>query len=160
MAQKKTFENLSFIVAKDSPTDRIRRLVSVIKDVYTCRVGNDDSFEQFAERFRGHPQTYLNRCHSTQAIKNQKFAMIVLEYATRPTTPFNNIVGLLVSGANGGNNNKSIRYHIHEEELTALEIHGKKLKTDGEAYKILFEPIMETTEGATTRMTSINSMVN
>lgn len=90
----------------------------------------------------------------------QKCPMILLENTKLATTTFNNIVSLLVPRAKEGNNSKNISYDIHEDQLTALEDHMKKLRTDWEAYKLLFEPMAETMEGATPRMTNINTTLN
>lgn len=65
---KGALQKLLSIVAKDPATDGVMRLLSMSKDVYTCRRGTDEPFQLFAEIFRGHAQNYLNHCHSSIVI--------------------------------------------------------------------------------------------
>lgn len=86
--------------------------------------------------------------------------MILLENAKLPTSTWNNIVVLLVAGAKEGNKEKVTNYEVHEDKSIILQSHMKKLKTDWEAYQLLFQLVMKSTEGATIRMTRINTTID
>lgn len=159
--QRGALEELLSTVLKDYATDGLRRLVSMNKDVYTCRRGADERSQLFAETFRGHAQNYHIHFHSSHAMQDtENFAMIVLENAKLPTSTFNNIGSLLVSGAKEGNKENVTNYEVHEEKLIILQNHMEKLKADWEAYQLLSQLVTESTEGGTIRMTSINTTLN
>lgn len=98
--QKDVVEKIIDLVAKDSVTDGVRRLVKMTQNVHGCRREKSETFEAYAERFRGLAQMYLNHCRSRDTNQDsQNFAMLLLENARLTTSTFNNIVSILIADA-------------------------------------------------------------
>lgn len=99
--QHEAVEAIIQIVAKDSVTDSIRRLVQMMRDIYACRRKATETPETFSRRFQGLALKYLNHCSSSSTEKDsQNFAMLLLENADIPSTVYSSIVTQLVSKAN------------------------------------------------------------
>ena len=58
--QLKTVDGIIELVAQDSPTDSIRRLVKMLRDVFACVRKEGETPFNFARRFRSIALTYLN----------------------------------------------------------------------------------------------------
>lgn len=96
--QSKMIEKILDIVAEESPTESIKRLVSMMQDVHQCVRHNNESPIVFARRFKGLASLYLNNCHSGNTIQDsQLFAMILLQNAKLPETTMNHLILQLIS---------------------------------------------------------------
>ena len=99
--QQAAIETIIEIVAKDSVTDSIRRLVQMMRDIYTCKRKNEETPAAFARRFQGLVFKYLNHCGSTSTENgSQNFAMLLLENSNIPSSVYSFIVTQVVSKAN------------------------------------------------------------
>ena len=68
------------LVSKDSPTDGIRKLVNMMRQVFNCTRKNVEAPDQFARRFQALALDYLNHCDTaTIQQDSQNFAIILLE---------------------------------------------------------------------------------
>lgn len=86
------------LVAKDTPTDGIRRLVKISQGIHKCVRINCEKPHAFARRFQGMAKQYLNMSNSANGEKeSQNFAILLLENAQLPSSTFNNIVTQLVT---------------------------------------------------------------
>ena len=86
------------IVAKDSATDGIRRLVQMMRDVFGCTRKSGESTAIYARRFQGLAFQYLNHCDAVAAEQySQNFAMMLLENAKIPSSVYSTVVTQLVS---------------------------------------------------------------
>lgn len=99
--QQAAIETIIEIVAKDSVTDSIRRLVQMMRDIYTCKRKTGETPAAFSRRFQGLALKYLNHCGSTSTENDsQNFAMLLLENSNIPSSVYSSIVTQLVSKAN------------------------------------------------------------
>ncbi len=86
------------LVAKDSPTDGIRRLVQMMRLVFNCTRKNGESPSMFARRYQALALDYLNHCDTATIQQDgQNFAMMLLENAKLPATVYSSIITRLVS---------------------------------------------------------------
>ena len=86
------------LVARDSPTDGIRRLVQMMRLVFNCTRKNGESPAIFARRYQALALDYLNHCDTaTIQQDSQNFAMMLLENAMLPDTVYSSIITRLVS---------------------------------------------------------------
>lgn len=86
------------LVAKDSPTDGIRRLVQMMRQVFNCSRKNGEAPSLFARRFQALALDYLNHCDTaTIQQDSQNFAMLLLENAKIPASVYSSIITRLVS---------------------------------------------------------------
>ena len=77
--QQKIVETIISIVAKDSPTDGVRRLVQMMREVYGCTRKNGELAGAYARRLQGLALDYLNHCDTTVAEQDsQNFAVMLL----------------------------------------------------------------------------------
>jgi hypothetical protein len=101
MDQEDIVNTIIKVIAADSPTDGIKRLVSMLQDVHSCKRKQSEDPASYARRFEGLASLYLNNCHSHSADQDsQLFAMILLENAQLPAGTFDNIILQLISTAN------------------------------------------------------------
>ena len=111
------------LVAKDSPTDGIRRLVQMMRQVFTCTRNNGESPAMFARRFQALALDYLNHCDTaTIQQDSQNFAMLLLENSKISASVYSSIITRLVSmiaQRSGSSTNKI--YVISKERLEAIK---------------------------------------
>lgn len=89
------------IVARDSDTGVVRRLVAMSRAVYNCKRMEVETYSMFTNRFRGLAQAYLNQTDSSNTqLEDQNFAMVLLENARLEESTFNNIISIF--GSKGG----------------------------------------------------------
>lgn len=112
----KVVEKILFIVAKDLTADLIRRMITLKRYLLNCKRKDGESFQTFAERFRGVEQSYLN-CLKRQTTQQEKqhSALVMLENAGLPDTIYNNIIVSLVS--------KVKQDRLDENEEIPVKIH-------------------------------------
>lgn len=116
--QKEVIEIIIGLVAKDSVTDGVRRLVKMSQNVHACKRGKNEIYETFAEPFRGVAQTYLNHCYAGNTSQgSQDLPMLLLENAKLPSSTFNNIVSILIADAK----DKSRSLNIPMYKFKAIE---------------------------------------
>ena len=93
-------EKIIGLVAKDTVTETIRKLVSMLKEIYICKRKSKESTAMFANRFQGLALKYLNHCNPTSSKQeSQNFAMSILENANIPASVYSWIITQLVSKA-------------------------------------------------------------
>ena len=86
------------LVAKDSPTDGIRRLVQMMRNVFNCTRKNGEQPAVFARRYQATALDYLNHCDTaTIQQDSQNFAMMLLENARIPASVYSSVITRLVS---------------------------------------------------------------
>lgn len=130
-AQKNNLEKIVNYVAQVLENDGVRRLVEMNKQVYICRPTKDEPFAILSEQYRGHAQTYLHHCDSSNVLQNtQNFAMILLEDARLPIYTFNNIFRVLAAGAKEGMHSTSTFFNIHEDKLKELQTGLDNIQAD------------------------------
>lgn len=130
--QKVVIEKIIDLVAKDSVTDGVRRLVKMSQDVHKCKHEKHETYENFAERFRGVAQTYLNHCYAGNTSQDsQNFAMLLLENANLPTSTFNNLVSILIADAKVKSKSTKQHFQITEVNFNAIEQSFEKPSTLG-----------------------------
>jgi len=80
VTQYQILQDIIGIVAKDSPTDGIRRVVKIMRGVFESTRSNVESTALYARRFQSLALEYLNHCDAVAAEKDsQNFAMLLLE---------------------------------------------------------------------------------
>lgn len=120
--QMELIEKIIKLVAKDSVTDGVRRLVKMSQNVHACNREKNETYEAFAERFRGVAQTYLNHCYAGNTSQDsQNFAMLLLENAKLPSSTFNNIVSILIADAKDKTRLLKKFFNIPREKFSAIE---------------------------------------
>ena len=125
--QTKIVQQIVHMVAKDSDTDGIRRLVKMNRDVYSCIRDQSESYETFAERFRGLAQTYLNHCHAGDTTQqSQVFAMLLFENAKLPTTVYNSVITVVIADAKSRQKDREEGIYVKSSAFAAL---NENLKT-------------------------------
>ena len=90
--QVKVIESIINLVAADSATEGVRRLVKIMRDLYSCRRNQGEDLAIFAKRFEALATLYLNNNHGkNEENDRQIFAMLLLENACLPDTLFETI---------------------------------------------------------------------
>ena len=110
------------LVAKDSPTDGIRRLVQMMRQVFNCTRKAGESPAIFARRFQALALDYLNHCDTaTIQQDSQNFAMLLLENARIPASVYSSIITRLVSMITSRTDNSCNKiFVISKERLEAI----------------------------------------
>lgn len=86
------------MVAQDSPTDGIRRLVKMLCDVFACVRNKGETPSNFAKRFRSVALDYINQCSSGASQQDsQNFAMLLTENCKLPADVCSSVVTRLVA---------------------------------------------------------------
>ena len=120
--QKVVIEKIIQLVAKDSVTDGVRRLVRMSQNIHACKRQKNETYESFAERFRGVAQTYLSHCYAGNTSQDsQSFAMLLLENANLPSSTFNNIVSILIADAKDKSRPTAKYFKIAKEKFATIE---------------------------------------
>ena len=111
------------LVAKDSPTDGIRRLVQMMREVFSCTRKTGESPALFARRFQALALDYLNHCDTaTIQQDNQNFAMLLLENSKISASVYSSIITRLVSMiASRSGNAASKIFVISKDRLEAIK---------------------------------------
>lgn len=95
--QTEAVEKIILIVAKDSPTDAIRRMAALNKQVSGCQRRDSEKFDAYIERFTHPAQAYLNITNSDQSsAESQNFAMMLISNAKLPPSTFTSVMNNLV----------------------------------------------------------------
>ena len=93
-------ENILNIVAKETTTDRVKRLIRMTKEVHDCRRAKKESFAEYAVRFEGLARAYLSIAKArSDSQGEQNFAIIAIENANLPIATYNAVISNLVSHA-------------------------------------------------------------
>lgn len=96
----KVIQQIIDIVAKDSPTEGIRRLVQMMRSVYACTRKTGESPAIYARRFQSLALDYLNHCDAVAAEQDsQNFAMLLLENAKVPSSVYSTMITQMVASA-------------------------------------------------------------
>ena len=96
--QFRLVDDILRLIAKDSPTDGIRRLFKASKSIHQYVRVKAEKPHVFARKFQGKAKQYLNMCNASQSVhESQNFAVLLLENAKLPSATFNNIVTQLVT---------------------------------------------------------------
>lgn len=105
--QRKILEQMLLTVARDSPTDAAKRIITFGHKVFNCRRFKNEDYASFAEIFRGVAQPPMN-CfrHTPTDDERQQTALITLENAQLPDKLYKNLLSLLVTK------------HDHREQCT------------------------------------------
>lgn len=102
--QHQVVRNIVNMVAKDTPTDSIRRLVQMMQNVYNCTRKHDESTQLYGRRFQSLAIEYLNHCDSAAAAQDsQNLSMLRLENANIPASVHSTVVTQMVSNATNRN---------------------------------------------------------
>lgn len=105
------------IVAKDTPTDGIRRLMQMMRNVYNCTRKHGEWTELYERRFQSLELEYLNHCEAVAAERDsQNFSMLLLENANIPASDYNAVVNQLVSNANNRDSESPDRIYLISKE--------------------------------------------
>ena len=119
--QKKVVEQIVNLVARDSDTDGIRRLVKMNRDVYSCMKNCNGIYEDFAERFRGHAEKYLNHCHAGDTKQqSQIFAMLLFDKSRLPTTVYKSVITVVILDARQKHKNRDAVIAIADSAISDL----------------------------------------
>ena len=98
--QTELVENIISIVAKDSPVDRIRRIVNLNARVCACVRDPEEDLKSFTTRFQTAAMEYLNIINVGQSSpESQTFAMVLLMNAKLSQDTFSSLLGSLLSTA-------------------------------------------------------------
>lgn len=90
------------IVAKDTATDGIRRLVRISQSIHKSLRVSSEKPQIFARNFQGLVKQYLNMYSSADGEREgQMFAILLLENAKLPASTFKNIVTQLITKSAG-----------------------------------------------------------
>jgi len=122
-AQNVFIDAIIEILASDSPTDGVKRLARMMKDIYNCKRKSSEDPSAFAWRLEGLVSLYLNHCYKETAEQDtQVFAMVLLENANlSPITQDNLILQLTTSVVNTVNNTRQQMINIPRLTLTKFE---------------------------------------
>ena len=94
----KLVENIFQLVAKDSPTDGIRSLSRISKDIHQCIREKNDKPHIFARKYQEMAKQYLNLCSAGQgATESQNFAILLFENAKLQSGTFHDFFTQLIT---------------------------------------------------------------
>lgn len=109
--QMKTLEKIISIVARDTPVDRVTRMVRLNTQVHRCIRKDTESIKTYINRFKAPALAYLNLTRSGQdSSDSQVFAMTLILNAKLPTQTFSNLISSIintVSAKKGSDNGKT-----------------------------------------------------
>ncbi|CAN8071210.1 unnamed protein product [Agarophyton chilense] len=98
--QCKMIDTFISIVAEDTPTESVQRLVSMLQNVHNCTRKYSESSSTYARWFKGRASLYLNNCSKRNFMQDtQLFAMILLKNIRLPEITLNYIILQLISEA-------------------------------------------------------------
>ncbi|PXF46073.1 hypothetical protein BWQ96_04173 [Gracilariopsis chorda] len=118
------------LVAKDSPTDGIRRLVQMMRNVFNCTRKNGESPAIFARRYQAAALDYLNHCDTgTIQQDSQNFAMILLENAKIPASVYSSVITRLVSTITSRSETTNKIFVISKDRLTEIRDKANALQS-------------------------------
>ena len=93
-------ENILNLVAKETTTDRVKRLIRMTREVHDCKRGAKESFAEYAVRFESIARAYLSIAKAwPDSQDEQNFAIMAIENANLPIATYNAIISNLVSHA-------------------------------------------------------------
>lgn len=96
--QLKTVQDIVNLVAKDSPTDGVRRMVKMVRNICSRARSRGESAALFSRRFQSLALEYLHHCEGIVAEQDsQNFAMILLENSRLPPSVYSTVATQLLS---------------------------------------------------------------
>lgn len=132
--QKAVIEKIIELVPKDSVRDGVRRLVKMSENNHVCKRQKNETYDAFAERFRGVAQTYLNHFYEGDTWQDsQNFAMFLLENANLPSSTFNNINSILIVDAKDKRRSNVRFFKITKETFATI---GRSFEEAIEVWKL------------------------
>eukprot|EP00737_Agarophyton_chilense_P000191 gb/GEZJ01000219.1/.p2 GENE.gb/GEZJ01000219.1/~~gb/GEZJ01000219.1/.p2 ORF type:complete len:409 (-),score=32.31 gb/GEZJ01000219.1/:2922-4148(-) len=94
----KMIEKMLNIVAEDTPTENVKRLVMMMKNIHQCTRAATETPIEYARRFQGLASIYLTHSNAGNSTQNgQLFSMLLIENARLPEATTNHIVLQLVN---------------------------------------------------------------
>ena len=115
-------EKIISLVAKDTRTDSVRRLVRLNRQIQHCTRKESETYRQYAERFRGLAQEYLNAIGARNEDQNsQTFALLLLENAHLPQTTFNTLVTSLVGRVRTTARPENFTWSMSKSEMETIQ---------------------------------------
>ena len=93
-------EKILNFVAKETTTDRVKRLIRMTKEVHECKRTTKKSFAEYAVRFESIARAYFSIAKARPDSQDeQNFAIMAIENANLPIATYNAIISNLVSHA-------------------------------------------------------------
>ena len=93
-------EKILNLVAKETTTDRVKRLIRMTREVYECRRGSKESFAEYLVRFESISRAYLSIAKARPDSQDeQNFAIMAIENANLPIATYNAIISNFVAHA-------------------------------------------------------------
>lgn len=98
--QVEIVEKIIKIVAKDSPVDKVTRMVRLNTQVHECVRKDGESVKKYINRFKKPSLAYLNLVHAGQeSSESQVFAMTLVINARLPAQTFSNLINSIINNA-------------------------------------------------------------
>ena len=128
--QLKTVDDIIELVAQDSPTDSIRRLVKMLREVFACVRKEGETPSNFARRFRSIAFTYLNECSSAHSQQDtQNFAVLLLENSKLLADVYSSVINRLVASVTQRAKTPAKKiYIISKERLDMIQRVADKIR--------------------------------
>ena len=112
-------EKILNLVAKETTTDRVKRLIRMTKEVHECKRGAKESFAEYAVKFESLSRAYLSIAKARPDSQDeQNFAIMAIENAKLPIATYNAIISNLVSHAK--DNVRVTMTHVPAEKIRSL----------------------------------------
>lgn len=117
------------IVAEDTPTENVKRLVVMMHDIHKCIRQSKESPIAFARRFKGLACLYMTNCNTGSSARDgQLFAMLLIENAHLPDSTTNHIILQLVNDTTKNPSSRiSQNVSIPQARLSSIQQHSDAL---------------------------------
>lgn len=79
--RSKLIESIISIIAKDSPTEKVRQELELLTGVHTCVRKSDEQPADYVNRFKGAVARYVNHTAGIDESTSRKFAVMLIRNA-------------------------------------------------------------------------------
>lgn len=144
--QVKMLEKIITIIAKDTPVDRVTRMVRLNTQVHKCTRRDNESIKQYVNRFKRPALAYMNLTRNGQdSSESQVFAMTLILNAKLPSQTFSNLISSVINNVSSKQRTDNSNTAIRTNRLTKI---AEILKEDKPADKQSAQECAATIEAA------------
>lgn len=120
-SQLKTLEKIISIIAKDTPVDRVTRMVRLNTQVHKCIRREGESIKQYINRFKAPALAYLNLTRNGQdSSESQVFAMTLILNAKLPAQTFSNLLSSIINNVSSKKRETSRSVSVQSDRLEKI----------------------------------------
>ena len=120
VSRNKMVEKILNTIAKDTPTEKVKREVDLLTEIQSCQRTSDESPSTFAVRFSSAVAAYANQTVELNENTSRQFAVLMLRNANLSPDTLNSLLFQLTTNITRRPRQHTARVELTKQELDAM----------------------------------------